>query len=90
MACGVGELVAGIAAQEFLEGCVGASLVVKVVLIDLANPKQGVEAELAAGLFATKEFVLLDGRTQDVWVIEASAHFLGHLRSGNHARVGAA
>src|SRR4029077_7128416 len=60
LACCLRELVAWITPQELLERRLGPNLVVKVVFIDLANPEQRVEAELAAGILAAKEFVLLD------------------------------
>ena len=76
--------------QEFFESGISSSLVVQVVFVNLADAEQRVEAELAARILAAKEFVLLNGRAQNVGIVEASAHFLGHLGSRDHAGIGSA
>ena len=70
----LGEAVAGIAAQDFLEGRAGFVGIVEVVFVDLPDGEQGVEAILAAGVLTAQELVLSDGVIQNLVGFEATAH----------------
>ena len=87
---GLGKLIARITPHKFFKGCIGILLVVQIVFVDLANPEQSVEAELAARIFAAQKFILLNRRAQCVGIVEAPSHFFGHLGGGNYAGIGAA
>jgi hypothetical protein len=57
--------------------------IVKIVLIDLADREERVEAVFAAGIFLAQETVLFDGAAQDLVIVKAPAH-LDHEFSGRH------
>jgi hypothetical protein len=50
--------------------------------------KQCAEPRLAAGILPPQKFVLLNGRVQDRFIIEAPPHFFQQLRDRNHAGIG--
>ena len=90
MARCVSELVAGIAAQEFLEGRVGTQSCREGLPYRFRQSGTARRSGTCCRDTRGEEIRTAGWPTQNVWVIEASAHFLGHLGSGNHARVGAA
>jgi hypothetical protein len=47
--------------QKLLEGEFGLGRVLKIVLLDLTDGKQSIEAVAAAGIFAAQKLVLPDG-----------------------------
>src|SRR6266851_5687776 len=71
----------GITAHKLLKGCPCLSRIVQVILINFSDGEQSIKAILAAGIFTSQEFVLLDSRVENLVVVEAPSHF--HAQLGN-------
>ena len=79
-----------VAVHDLLESFARFVVLFQVVLIDLADGEEGVEAILAAGIFAAEEFVLRDGGAQGLLVVEGAAAFGEQLGYGDDAGIGLA
>src|ERR1700685_4250179 len=77
-----------VAAQKLLERGARLLRVVEVVLINLANGEQCVEAVLAAWVFTAQKAVLRNRLFQNFVVFKAPSHFHQRLGDGNHAGIG--
>src|SRR5438105_4740089 len=84
----VEQMMPRVTRYEFLERAAGLPGIVQIVLVDLANRKQGVEAVLAAGIFAPQKSVLLDGGVKNFVIIELAAHLDQQFGSRYYAGIG--
>src|SRR6202451_657672 len=77
-----------VAAQKLLERGARLLRVVEVVLINLANGKQCVEAVLAARVFTAQKSILPNRFFQNFVIFKTPSHFHQGLGNGNHAGIG--
>ena len=68
-------MVMRIAAYKFLEYGFGLGRIVKIILIDLSNGKQRIEAVPAARIFPSQKLIFANGRAQSFVIIEMPSHF---------------
>ena len=85
-----GKLQMRIAADDLLESFPRFVVLLQIILVDLADGEQGVEAILAAGIFAAEKLVLRDGGTQRLLIVEGAPAFGEQLGHGHDAGVGLA
>src|ERR1019366_4592242 len=83
----IGQTVARIAMQKVFEDRARLFGIVEIVLVDLANRKERVEAVFAAGIFLAQEAVLFDGAAQNLVVVKAPPHLDHEFGGRYHARV---
>ena len=83
----VGQPVARIAMQKVFEGRARLFRIVEIVLVDLADREQRVEAVFAAGIFLAQKAVFVDGAAQDLVVVKAPPHLDHKFGGRHHARV---
>ena len=79
----IGQPVARIAMKKVFKDGTRLFGIVEIVLVDLADREERVEAVFAAGIFLAQETVLVDGPAQNLVVVKAPAH-LDHQFGGRH------
>ncbi len=83
----VSQPVARIAMKKVFEGRARLFGIAEIVLINLADGEERVEAVFAAGIFLAQEAVLFDGAAQDLVIVKAAAHLDHEFGGRDHARV---
>ena len=83
----VSQVVVRIAVEELLECQFGLGRVFEIILVNLADGEQRVEAVPAAGIFPAQKLVLPDGCMQDLVIIKAPAHFRQQFGHRRHAGI---
>ena len=79
----LGQPVARIAMKKVFEDRARLFGIVEIVLVDLADREERVEAVFAAGIFLAQETVLADGAAQNLVIVKAPPH-LDHEFGGRH------
>ena len=73
--------------HEVCEGRARLFRIVEIVLVNLADREQRVEAVFAARIFLAQKAVLFDGAAQNLVVVKAPPHLDHEFRGRHHARV---
>src|SRR5258708_26636855 len=73
--------------KKVFEGRARLFGIVEIVLINLADREERVEAVFAAGIFLAQEAVLFDGAAQDLVIVKAAAHLDHKFGGRDHAGV---